>query len=107
MRAVRSAGCTKIGSPSLPLQVCLAERRYVLKINEIRPFPPIFVASLQVAENKRRCNEIEGDPLLVQLEGPKGNKPLDFSQIETVSTLFVKACPVVPDILSTALFSLG
>jgi hypothetical protein len=45
--------------------------------------------------------------LLVQLEGPKGNKPPDFNQIETVSTLFVKACPVVPDILSTALFSLG
>jgi hypothetical protein len=45
--------------------------------------------------------------LLVQLEGQKSNKPPDFSQIETVSTLFVKACPVVPDILSTALFSLG
>jgi hypothetical protein len=44
---------------------------------------------------------------LVQLEGPKGNKPPDFSQIETVSTLFIKACPVVPNILSTALFSLG
>src|ERR1039457_810519 len=45
--------------------------------------------------------------LLVQLEGPKGNKPPDSSQIETVSTLFIKAFPVVPDILSTALFSLG
>jgi hypothetical protein len=45
--------------------------------------------------------------LLVQLEAPKGNKPPDFSQIETVATLFIKACPVVPDILSTALFSLG
>jgi hypothetical protein len=50
---------------------------------------------------------IGSSSLLVQLEGPKGNKPPDFSQIETVSTLFIKAFPVVPDILSTALFSLG
>jgi hypothetical protein len=28
--------------------------------------------------------------LLVQIEGPKGNKPSNFSQIETVSTLFIK-----------------
>jgi hypothetical protein len=45
--------------------------------------------------------------LLVQLEGQKSNKPPDFSQIETVPTVLVKACPVVSDILSTALLSLG
>jgi hypothetical protein len=41
------------------------------------------------------------------LKDQKATSPPDFSQIETVLTLFVKACPVVPDILSTALLSLG
>jgi hypothetical protein len=66
------------------------------------------LSDAELFANKGWSRRIKGSSsLLVQLEGQKSNKPPDFSQIETVPTVLVKACPVVSDILSTALLSLG